>query len=74
LEANGRTYLDKVDDIKDHIPVRTVDMSYLIYRQLNYALGKWADETRQSRNIFAKKNNLQERTGSLNWKDTEELD
>ncbi len=49
-------------------------MSYLIYRQLNYALGKWADETRQSRNIFAKKNNLQERTGSLNWKDTEELD
>ena len=24
-EANGRRYLDKVDDVKDHLPVRTVD-------------------------------------------------
>jgi hypothetical protein len=32
-EANGREFLDKVDDVKDHLPVRTVDMTYLIYRQ-----------------------------------------
>ncbi|MBL7734162.1 MAG: beta-N-acetylhexosaminidase [Chitinophagaceae bacterium] len=74
LEANGRTYLDKVDDIKDHIPVRTVDMSYLIYRQLNYPLGQWAEETQKARNAFAAKNGLSQRTGSLNWKDAEQLD
>ncbi len=74
LEANGRTYLDKVDDIKDHIPVRTVDMSYLIYRQLHYPLGQWAEETQKARNAFAAKNGLSQRTGSLNWKDAERLD
>lgn len=35
-EANGRKYLDRVDDVKDHQPVRTVDMSYLVYRELLY--------------------------------------
>src|SRR4029077_12023142 len=33
-EANGRRYLNQVDEVKDHRPVRTVDMSYLIYREL----------------------------------------
>ena len=42
-EANGRKFLDKVDDVKDHQPVRTVDMSYLVYRELLYPLGTWAD-------------------------------
>ena len=41
-EANGRTFLDKVDDVKDHQPVRTVDMSYLVYRELLYPMGTWA--------------------------------
>lgn len=39
-KANGRTYLDEVDDVKDHQPGRTVDMTYLIYRELNYPLGE----------------------------------
>jgi hypothetical protein len=68
-EANGRKYLDEVDDIKDHPPVRTVDMSYLIYRQLKYPLDKWAEEVRRVRDQFAKTNALPGRTSALNWKE-----
>ena len=53
LEANGRRYLDQVDDVKDHRPVRTVDMSYLIYPELMYPLGEWAAGTESARNQFA---------------------
>ena len=70
-EANGRKYLDQVDDVKDHEPVRTVDMSYLIYRQLKYPLGKWAEEVTNARNQFAKTNNLPTRTETFNWENTE---
>ncbi len=37
-EANGRRFLHEVDDIKDHLPDRTVDLSYLIYRELSLDL------------------------------------
>jgi len=70
-EANGRKYLDQVDDVKDHLPVRTVDMSYLVYRQLKYPLGKWADEATNARNQFAKANNLPVRTATVNWESIE---
>ena len=70
-EANGRKYLDQVDDVKDHEPVRTVDMSYLIYRQLKYPLGKWVEEATNARNQFAKANNLPVRTETLNWENAE---
>jgi hypothetical protein len=66
-EANGRIYLDQVDDVKDHEPVRTVDMSYLIYRQLKYPLGQWAEEVTRARNRFAEKNGLTMRTETLSW-------
>ena len=33
-EANGRRFLHELDDVKDHLPDRTVDMSYLVYREL----------------------------------------
>ncbi len=66
-EANGRKYLDQVDDIKDHPPVRTVDMSYLIYRELKYPLGKWANDVVNARNEFAKRNNMPTRANTLNW-------
>ncbi len=69
-EANGRVFLDKVDDIKDHVPVRTVDMSYLIYRQLNYPMDKWWEEVKNVRNQRARENNLPERSDELNWKIT----
>jgi hexosaminidase len=57
-EANGRKYVHQVDDVKDHPPVRTVDISYLVYRQLNYPLDKWAEQVVQARNEFARKKNL----------------
>ena len=43
-EANGRRFLHEMDDVKDHVPDRTVDMSYLVYRQLLLPFGQWAGE------------------------------
>jgi hexosaminidase len=69
-EANGRRFLDKVDDVKDHLPVRTVDLSYLIYRELLYPLGDWASRTVSVRNEYAAAHHLPARTFSLDWKST----
>jgi hexosaminidase len=69
-EANGRKYLDLVDDVKDHHPVRTVDMSYLVYRELLYPLGDWADKTQAVRNEFAAAHHLPLREVKLVWKAT----
>jgi hexosaminidase len=69
-EANGRRYLDQVDSVKDHHPVRTVDMSYLVYRELLYPLDDWANKVQEVRNQYAQANNLSAREGKLNWKDT----
>jgi hexosaminidase len=69
-EANGRQFLDKVDDVKDHLPVRTVDLSYLIYRELLYPLGDWASRTVAVRNEYAAAHQLPARTFSLDWKST----
>lgn len=66
-EANGRNFLDQVDDIKDHLPGRTVDMSYLIYRELHYPLGKWAKEVQHVRNQFAEAHRLPLRTDVIDW-------
>jgi hypothetical protein len=71
--ANGRGYLDQVDDVKDHHPVRTVDMSYLIYRELLYPLGQWATETLAARNEYARAHNLPARSERFDWKDTVSL-
>ncbi len=69
-EANGRKFLDKVDDVKDHQPVRTVDMSYLIYRELLYPLGHWAEQVISIRNQYSQEHQLPARDGKLEWKDT----
>ncbi|HTS70576.1 MAG TPA: beta-N-acetylhexosaminidase [Terriglobia bacterium] len=71
-EANGRTFLDKVDDVKDHQPVRTVDMSYLVYRELLYPVGTWAEQTLAIRNQYAQEHQLPTRQDVLKWKDTSE--
>jgi len=68
-EANGRHYLDQVDHVKDHRPIRTVDMSYLVYRELLYPLGDWAAQTLEARNEYARAHQLPARTSQLNWKD-----
>ncbi|MHB8656098.1 MAG: glycoside hydrolase family 20 zincin-like fold domain-containing protein [Terriglobia bacterium] len=67
-EANGRRYLNLVDDVKDHRPVRTVDMSYLEYRELLLPLGEWAEQVQAVRNSYAQANQLPVRDGKLDWK------
>jgi hypothetical protein len=67
-EANGRKFLDVVDDVKDHVPIRTVDMSYLVYRQLNYPMDKWWQQLIQARNKIAQDNILPLRNDELHWK------
>jgi hypothetical protein len=69
-EANGRRFLNAVDDVKDHQPVRTVDMNYLVYRELLYPLGEWLDGVVAARNSYAVANKLPTRTYHFNWKDT----
>jgi len=69
-EANGRVFLDKVDDVKDHLPGRTVDMTYLIYRQLLYPLADWAEKTLAVRNQYARAHHLPVREVRFDWKDT----
>jgi hypothetical protein len=69
-EANGRGYLNQVDDVKDHQPIRTVDMSYLVYRELLYPLGDWASKVIASRNEYASAHKLPVHNYSFDWKDT----
>jgi hypothetical protein len=69
-EANGRKYLDQVDDIKDHQPVRTVDMSYLVYRELLYPLGEWAKTVMAVRNEYATAHKIPSRHYTFDWQDT----
>jgi hexosaminidase len=69
-EANGRRFLHELDDVKDHLPDRTVDMSYLIYRQLLLPLGVWYDQVQSARNSYAKKHELPLRHSALKWSDT----
>ena len=69
-EANGRRYLNAVDDVKDHVPVRTVDMTYLIYRELLYPLDDWGQQVLTARNKYARNHGLAPRQGKLDWKST----
>ncbi len=67
-EANGRRFLSAVDNIKDHQPGRTIDLGYLIYRQLHYPMDAWAAGVVQARNAFAQKNGLPASSFKLDWK------
>ncbi|HET7101801.1 MAG TPA: beta-N-acetylhexosaminidase [Terriglobia bacterium] len=68
-EANGRKYLDEVDDVKDHLPMRTVDMSYLVYRELILPLGEWYGQVLAARNEYAAAHGLAARTKKFDWKE-----
>ena len=72
-EANGRRFLHELDDVKDHVPDRTVDMSYLVYRQLLLPFGEWVEQVQSARNQYAKANNLPSRNEKFDWKDTTTL-
>jgi hexosaminidase len=70
-EANGRRFLHQLDDVKDHVPDRTVDMTYLVYRELQLPFGEWVSAVRGTRNQYAAANHLPEKTGEFDWRDTE---
>jgi hypothetical protein len=69
-EANGRSFLHEVDNVKDHQPARTVDMSYLVYRELLYPLGDWAAKIAVVRNTYAREHKLAVREFKMDWEDT----
>ena len=68
-EANGRRYLDVLDDVKDHLPGRTVDRSYLVYREKLLPFGDWVSSIAIARNQFAAAHHLPVRTFRLAWDD-----
>ena len=67
-EANGRQFLHELDDVKDHVPDRTVDMSYLIDREMQLPFGPWVESIRIARNHFAAANNLPQDPNPFDWR------
>jgi hexosaminidase len=70
-EANGRKFLHELDDVKDHVPDRTVDMTYLVDRELRLPFGEWVDAIRAARNQFAAAHHLPAGTRRFDWHATE---
>jgi len=68
-EANGRRFLHELDDVKDHLPDRTADMSYLVYRELQLPFGDWVEQVRAVRNQYAQAHGLPLRNERFDWKD-----
>jgi hypothetical protein len=67
--VNGRRFLHELDDIKDHLPDRTVDMSYLVYRELLLPFGEWFDQVQAARNLYAQSHGLDARRFPFDWPD-----
>jgi hexosaminidase len=67
-EANGRRFFHQLDDVKDHEPDRTVDLSYLVYRQLMLPFDAWYEKVHAARNAYASRHTIQPRRDSLEWK------
>ncbi len=68
-DANGRHFLHELDDVKDHLPDRTVDMSYLMYREKLLPFGNWVNAIAAARNRFATAHHLPVRKTRLAWND-----
>ena len=68
-EANGRRFLHELDDVKDHLPDRTEDMSYLVYREKLLPFGEWVNAIAAARNQFAAAHRLPTRNYRLAWDD-----
>ncbi len=66
-QAGGRRFLHEVDDVKDHLPDRTVDMSYLVYRELLLPFEAWYQATQRVRNDYARAHALPARDIPLRW-------
>ncbi len=68
-EANGRKFLHDLDDVKDHVPDRTVDMTYMIHRELDLPFGAWVERIRQARNQYAGANGRRSDNRVFDWRD-----
>ena len=71
--ANGRRLFSELDDVKDHLPDRTSDMKYLIYRELLLPFGEWVAKVQAARNQYARMNHLTTREIDFDWTDTDTL-
>ncbi len=69
LRANGRTFLHDLDDVKDHLPDRTVGMEYLMLREYLLPLGDWVGQLQAARNSFATLRQLPVRDDPFTWND-----
>jgi hypothetical protein len=72
-EANGRRFLHVLDDVQNPPPALTIDMSYLVYRELLLPLGDWAEKVLAVRNQYAQAHGLPLRNPGPDWKDTTAL-
>ena len=69
-EANGRKLLHELDDVKDHQGDRTVDLSYMIQRELLLPFGDWVTHVRAARNQYAQAHSLPLDNQTFDWNDT----
>jgi hypothetical protein len=69
VEANGRKFLHEVDDVKDHLPDRTTDMTYLILREMLLPAGEWVQQIQSARNRYAEAHKMPLRRDQFDWKD-----
>jgi hypothetical protein len=70
--ANGRTVLHEHDDVKDHPADRTVDLSYMIQREILLPFGEWVGQVRTARTQYAQAHNLPLNNDTFDWKDINE--
>lgn len=66
-DANGRHFFHELDDVMDPLADRTVDMSYLVYREKLLPFGTWVDSVLASRNEYAISHRLPVRQYRLSW-------
>jgi hypothetical protein len=69
LKANGRQFLHELDDVKDHASDRTMDLSYMIQRELLLPFADWVNQARAARNQCAQAHIMPLNNQSLDWRD-----
>jgi hypothetical protein len=67
--ANGRAFLHELDDVKDHVGDRALDLSYMIQRELLLPFGEWVNRVRMARNQYAQAHNASADNQVFDWKD-----
>jgi len=66
-QANGRRFLHELDDVKDHLPDRSIDLSYVVYREDVLPFGEWVNGILAARNAYAAAHHLPARPEHFDW-------